>query len=140
MNIRKYYPFIILLLLPMYSFADRYGMHAPSDEYYVDFSGFSFNDIIAKLILFYIVYLSYKFLLNSYKGWSSRKLNMEKPDIPQSTSDWLLTIVGYLIVSFLLVFPILVTIKVMENSQALRDNWFWLQGTAFFAIGYLRKT
>lgn len=140
MNIRKFYIIIVLLLLPMYSFADRYGMYDPSDEYFVNLSGFSFNEITAKLILLYIVYISYKFLLDSYKNWNSRKSNNEKPNMPLSISDWLSTIVGYLIVSFFLVLPILVTIKFMENSQALRDNWFWLQATAFIAICYLRKT
>lgn len=131
MKSKNFLLFCLIFLLPSAAFPDRF----------IDYDEPAGSGGIFNFILFIFIHLaSYAFLLHSYVMWMDRRKNNEKPKKKDDVMDWVFTIIGYLIVSVFISFPILLIIKWFFSVSVMREYMYFVYIASFSLLTYLRRT
>lgn len=122
---------ILLSLLPIRAFADRYIEASEGSS-----SGGFFDVIIGIGLSITAIFYFY----NSFELWKIRHTNNEKPKQMDGIGDWILHLIGYAFVSIFTSFAILLILKIIAGPTFVRDYWNWIFLSFFGLLVFLKRT
>lgn len=128
---QKTFIIIVLLILPIHVFADRYIEDSVGSS-----SGGLFEVIIGIVLSIGAIF----YFFDSFEQRQKRHINGEKPRTMDSIGDWIFHLIGYAIVSIFGCFAILLILKLIGGTTLVRKYWYWAFLSCFGLLIFLRRT
>lgn len=119
--------------------ADRFGVDEDGgyDSGATDHAG---GNPLAALIAIVLSVLAYGYLFSSYQDWKNRRVGQENPPKLDGVTEWVVAVVGYLIVAVFISFPVLLVVKWVASAAVVRECWYLVYFPSFILLAYFRRT
>jgi len=121
-----------LLVVPVASAADRYGVN--------DGSGGGNGGVFDLLGGLFAVVFSYWFIVDSFKKRKERRAAGQKIERGEFITDGVIPVLGYIIISFILIVPIMFIVKLFGGVALVKSSFFIIWFLSFGVVSFLRQT